>query len=485
MKLFSLTLVFFFLFSAHTAAISQEDAQKDFQVMNAIFTQAHAVAFRQIPKGDPPKLFGELTEVSTREFIKRILKYYKGLKVDHTGLGFAPELVEQLTLKQAIFPFPLKFFSGRAYFDCETAEIPFGSELLSVSGQTIEQLLNRIEDFAKVRVSPKTWDDYRLTENFSFMLYLLLGPPGEWAITIKVPGETAARKLRFDTVLLAKVQSIARRSAQARQYNQPLYTMLNPQLKVAYLAINTFMPTDGVLDSIESWNNYLNAFNQEAINHKAENLVIDLRQNRGGVMIFSAVAAQWFLSARLADESHSSTRARMLPYRELIASINAQPATPAQLKMVEDHLQATYSQSQSEGHFPLQKKDARYLKLEPVPVAHKYKRIFVLTGPATYSAAVNFARSVKLAGTNVTVVGSETGSAGDGHTADFLVSYKLPRTRLLIEVPLVKVDFLPTVPGQASERGLIPDVAASSTIEDFLSGKDTELAAVGAIILKP
>jgi hypothetical protein len=98
----------------------------------------------------------------------------------------------------------------------------------------------------------------------------------------------------------------------------------------------------------------------------------------------------------------------------------------------------------------------RGFELTPVQQAHAFKKVYILTGPATYSAAVNFARLVRLGNSNAVIVGEETGSPGDGHSAEILLTYKLPASGLLFEIPLVRVAFAPVVAGQKPARGLCP-----------------------------
>lgn len=83
-------------------------ATADFKTMHTIFAQAHASAFKQVPAGESPDLFKDSGTVSIRDFVIRALRYYRDLKVDHTGLGFSPELINELGLRNALFPFPLK-----------------------------------------------------------------------------------------------------------------------------------------------------------------------------------------------------------------------------------------------------------------------------------------------------------------------------------------------------------------------------------------
>ncbi|GAB4423853.1 MAG: hypothetical protein OHK0011_04010 [Turneriella sp.] len=463
--------------------LATESARQDFRIMQSIFSQAHATAFAQIPKPPLPDLFAGKKNVSIRDFVTRVLGYYRGIQVDHTGLGFSPELIESLALKTALFPFPLKFFQGRAYFDCAYKEISFGAELLKINGQPLPELFKRFHAFTSIITEQGKSDDYRLGESFSFLYYMAEGPRSRWQLTLS-DGATQ-REVVIDTADGSGNAFVERKSMAQPNYAQPVYIMFNPQLKAAYLALNTFMPSGKNLDSIESWNNMLYAFHREAAQRKVENLVIDLRVNRGGVMLFSAAAASWFVERRIEDKSRSRARSRILPYREYIHAVNSMAASEQILLDTEKHLQTAFGEKMIDGYFETRRSEARYLTLTPVEQAHRFRRIYLLVSRATYSAAVNFARLVKLGNANAILVGEETGSPGDGHSAEILVTYKLPHSGLLFEIPLVQVQFNPLVPRQEKGRGLMPDTVRAETPADFLLGRDAQLEAVSEMMQRP
>lgn len=496
LRLLALFLPLLFLHAAPSrrAGITVREAQADFKIMHKLFAEAHATAFRQIPPGPAPELFKGDRPVQIRDFITQILTYYRGIHVDHTGLGFSPDLIAELDIKRAFFPYPLRFFrvelqpgvSGvRAFFDCETAEIPFASELLTIGGKSLATVLAELAAVAGMKNGQGEWDEFRLQENFAFVFYLRYGPQAAWTMEFRPPGEAALRTLSYRVAEIRNLQPILRRGANHPQLTQPLFTMFNPSVKGAYLAINTFMPAAGQLDSVDSWNNHLNLFHQEARLKKSEYLVIDLRLNRGGVMLFSAAAATWFIDRPLKDTSRSKAHTRVLPYKELVHALSGAPANETMLGEVENHLRTGFADKIVDGYFPTRNPEARHLELTPINVAHQFKKIYILTGPATYSAAVNFARLVKLGNKNTVLVGEETGSAGDGHSAEILVNYKLPGSGLLFEIPLMRVEFSPVVPGQKPERGLLPDIVVRDTIADFVASRDTVLEAASRAMVKP
>ncbi|MFZ5630577.1 MAG: S41 family peptidase [Spirochaetota bacterium] len=466
-----------------SGTLEADSARQDFRIMQSIFSQAHATAFAQIPKPPLPDLFAGRKNVSIRDFVTRVLGYYRGIQVDHTGLGFSPQLIESLGLKTALFPFPLKFFQGRAYFDCAYKEIPFGAELIKINGQSLAEIFKRFNTFTSVLNERGQGDDYRLGESFSFLYYMVEGPRSQWQLTLT--DGAATREVLVDTGDGGGSAFVPRKSLEQPNYAQPVYIMFNPQLKAAYLALNSFMPSGKDLDSIESWNNMLYAFHREAAQRKVENLVIDLRVNRGGVMLFSAAAASWFVERRIDDKSRSRARSRVLPYREHVQAVNSMAVSEQILLDTEKHLQSAFSDKLVDGYFETRRSEARYLTLTPVEQAHRFRRIYILVSRATYSAAVNFARLVKLGNANTVLVGEETGSPGDGHSAEILITYKLPNSGLLFEIPLVQVQFSPLVPKQEKGRGLLPDVVSAETPADFLSSRDAQLEAVSTMMQKP
>ncbi|HRP68301.1 MAG TPA: hypothetical protein PLY93_02095, partial [Turneriella sp.] len=137
-----------------------------------------------------------------------------------------------------------------------------------------------------------------------------------------------------------------------------------------------------------------------------------------------------------------------------------------------------FGDTMTDGYFETRNPLARHVKLVPLENVYRFQKIYVLIGPQTYSAAVYFVRLLKLANSNVTLVGGETGSPGDGHSAETLITYRLPESGILFDVPLARVEFAPLVPGQLPGKGLMPDKAIVPTLADFRAGRDTELEAV-------
>ena len=78
-------------------------------------------------------------------------------------------------------------------------------------------------------------------------------------------------------------------------------------------------------------------------------------------------------------------------------------------------------------------------------------------------------------------IGEECGAGYYGNTSGIMPTLTLPHTGLRIRIPMIR--YVMAVSGyKYPDRGIIPDYPFSRSIEDLLSGKDTELEFVLEII---
>ncbi len=77
-----------------------------------------------------------------------------------------------------------------------------------------------------------------------------------------------------------------------------------------------------------------------------------------------------------------------------------------------------------------------------------------------------------------TIIGSETGGYRKGTNGGQLFFLWLPHSKIEIDIPLI--GYYPLT--EQSDRGLLPDILVTPTLEDLLSKKDKELEKALAII---
>ncbi|MHC5354173.1 S41 family peptidase [Myroides sp. LJL115] len=101
--------------------------------------------------------------------------------------------------------------------------------------------------------------------------------------------------------------------------------------------------------------------------------------------------------------------------------------------------------------------------------------IYLLISPAVASAASLFAAMLSSEPSTITIGEESMGSyyGQNGHTS---LDYKLPYSKIItsFSVDNITHDVLPRSI-QIKDRGIMPDIEVHSTLEDFLSHKDTPL----------
>jgi len=102
--------------------------------------------------------------------------------------------------------------------------------------------------------------------------------------------------------------------------------------------------------------------------------------------------------------------------------------------------------------------------------------VFLLTSHKTFSAGVVFASAFQYNKMG-TVVGQETGGRLD-FLSDPLV-LELPNSKLRAKIPVATL----VLPGEDSDRGVIPDVKVEYTPEDYVNERDKDLEAIKELII--
>ena len=106
---------------------------------------------------------------------------------------------------------------------------------------------------------------------------------------------------------------------------------------------------------------------------------------------------------------------------------------------------------------------------------HFNGNVYILIDGWTFSAASEFCALVHYnAHDKVTFIGEEMGGAYYGNNSGDWIKLILPKTQIQVSIParyyLLSVSDYPD-----PDRGIIPDISVSPTIEDILDNKDTQL----------
>ncbi len=263
-------------------------------------------------------------------------------------------------------------------------------------------------------------------------------------------------------------ERLAQRNAKAEPDGEkPVFEYRHLDAKTAYLR----MPNWALYDSKWDWKKFLNETIDDLIAKQTPNLIVDIRENEGGMDVGDVLA-----SRLISSEIRRTEIKRLVRYRQI----------PAELKPYLDTWDRSFDNwgkdatDLKDGFYRLTRYDdesgANLIK----PAGKRYTgKTFVLIGAVNSSATFQFAQLVK---TNklATLVGQPTGGSQRGINGGAFYFLKLPNSRIELDLPLIGQ--FPTSP--MPDAGITPDIYVRQTAKDIADGRDAEIETVRKVIAR-
>ena len=364
------------------------------------------------------------TEIEFYRTLKLVLSY---IQDGHLGCSAPDALLQQIDEQEKHFPLSLYFSGQKAYVDCSNlSAFPPGTEITRINGSDIpdlrEELFKYIVSDGKINTKK-----YRiLNRSFWFYYSLVYGHHQEHEVTYK----NSKGELVTTTVPAAQVKDMACNSLVPETADGPAELEFLPG-NIALLTIRTFAE-----DALQNADIDFAAFldrSFKAINaKKISSLIIDLRGNGGGRDAYGAL-----LYAYLSDKPFR--------YYEQLETVS---------KIFDE-------------------KEHPNLALQLPKEDHFDGKVIVLIDGLSFSATSEFCTVVKN-NDRAVFVGEETGGTYCGNTSGEFIRTELPYSRFTVFIPTTKYTMV-TTDKTNTERGIIPDLTITTSIEDLLRKKDVPL----------
>lgn len=211
------------------------------------------------------------------------------------------------------------------------------------------------------------------------------------------------------------------------------------------------------------------------------NLIIDIRGNPGGKLndlhkLQGYIAAEDSF-ATLSPKAKTNTKWKMPLWTLKSVPIWLYPIG-APIVAVDGIVFYTRTKSNGDGTYTYK---MRQSKIKPKEEDNYKGNIYLITDGGTFSAAAILAANFK-SDKRGTIIGSETGGAYNGTVAGKLPMLKLRRTHLTFRVGTINI--LPYQPIGEHGRGVLPDVAVTTTKDDILNDYDREIEYIKSLIYK-
>lgn len=366
------------------------------------------------------------------------------------------------------FPFSLKIIDRRFYV-LKTAQansaIPVGSEIISINGRSVEEILNILlptipSDGYIQTFNIRHLEDYSMTEEDSFFdlhYPIFVEDTDTYRIEFIDPADKSTKKIATVTGLDFKTY---KNFFYSRNKLVAPLAFKYLEKNVAYLRISSFLrwhrnrfkqDFDALYDSV---------FRELKVRH-TKNLILDLRNNEGGDGTGEKLL------------SYLMTK----PYKLYASAELKFTGYPAVVDYLEDRKEDLFFPDSlvDRTNTGLYRFKKAYMPLpggEQQPDSNHYKgNLYVLINGASGSMASVVASFLKGNGRGV-FIGEESGGTMEGATAFYGATLLLPNSKIRVHFGLLKTT---RAVAFTKGRGVEPDFYVTPKIDDILKGTDTEL----------
>ncbi len=466
--------------STYTPAqkFSSGQLQSDFSLLQKILAANHPSLYWYTPKDSVDYYFNtaqaslkdSLTEL---QFKNRIAWAISKIRCGHTVVRNSKRYTKYFEHKRLpLFPLSLKVWQDSAVvvtnFSPRDSIIKRGTIITGINNVAITKVIDSICQLVNADGNANILKYQLISFNFPAYYRNTFGLDSQYVISY-VDSTLQEKQIIVknydpikDTIKRRLTQPVAINKKQFRDYKawSDRNMFIDTALSAAILSVNTF--SEGKLKRF-----FRRSF-REMETRNIKNLVLDLRQNSGGNILYSTQLCRYIVDKpfRVADTVAATTRS--FPYKKFI-----RPWFVYWLSM--RLMGRQYSDRRI--HF-------RYFEkhnFKPKKQHHFNGNVYLVTGGYTFSAAALVTGTLKKQ-QNVTVVGEETGGGAYGNSAMHLPTIILPNTGIRVTLPLYRLVLDAKHPKDG--RGIFPDIEVRPSSFDIRRGADPKLEKVRELIIK-
>jgi hypothetical protein len=466
-KIFLLAMLLFCRLSGwsqtDTTTYQQFSAAQLQQDLDSLYLQLqwnHPSLFAYYKKGDADAAFSQVKKAIDRpmnriEFIRLLSPFIALFRDGHTSVDVdfeSKELEQYATGGGRFFPLGTVVIKGRLYAgrtDLAGTNIRNGDEIIALNGVKAATVVERLKQMWSADGEPNAIATAQRL--FSYSLWIMYG----WGsfVTVEYLQDGVAKK--------EVLQGLGKENFQKLMFNSgsPVRQLhLYPTYSLAVVEINTY-------GNVEKTNTFIDSCFAVIKEKGVKHVALDLRKNGGG----NSFIGDYFIA-------HLSRK----PYNTV--SSKTWHLSPMVRQLKEDHwMKRSIEKSRStytpQGNFLVSPQftaqQGAALKDSSLFVDASF---YLFTSPRTYSSAHMTAMAVKC-GSLGTIIGQPTGERLN--LTGEILSYPAPNSGIKIVIPIASYT---TACGTGQQVGVQPDHLVETTIDDFRTGRDPELAFLQKLI---
>lgn len=461
----ALTQVSFGQDTVNKNLIDQALLQEDYNFLLKTLEETHPNLYAYIPKEEFVRKTDEFRASINKtmlksDFHKILLQTIALIKQGHTMVFGDGGYREFLKSGGLAFPFKINYNYGHIYVDknySDEKEFIKGTEIIAINRITVNHLIDEFTPYLRVR--PNGYIGSTLSYNWGGFLWLLYGFSDQFTISYILPNEHRIQTKIIDGVTAEQMKSKTK-SSEKKDFD----FKLEPTRKTALLELNTFHLDFDRYDSL-----LVHVFT-EIQKNEIENLIIDVRANKGGngnlvsTLVNYLTDKPYITSAGSQVKTSEATKLCYTTHPVLVNAIEqarkAEGDKPEFLKLVDCFMEAELGTVTT---FPKEINTPEENQL-------RFKgQLFLLTSKDTYSAGTLFSAIIK--DNNIgDIVGEETSDNPTMYAC--IMIFELPNTKINIQN---SAQYSLRPGGFDDQRGVLPDFNVEPTYWDYINGYDKVL----------
>lgn len=466
--------------SLRTRVLSRQEMQDDFRYLRKALEETHPGLYRyntrEHMQQEMDSLYGLLkADMKFYDYYRLLAGLIADIRCAHTNI--LPAKMGSLSTTCKTFPYAVLYFGNEVRIllngSTDTVIKP-GYELLAINGRPIDKINEVIFRHLWSDGYVETWKRRALADAyFSFFYYLFVEQPDHFSFTCKNEKGEIIKMEAPATVFSTLNSNLLRNPVNAavlRAYlprnkldrKKGWRVEIYKERDAAVLTIRGFGKGKTGDEAALMMRKFMDATMTTVKKSKVGNLIIDLRDNRGGwdnqgeVLYTYLIDTPTYYYRRFHSVTDSSSFLQF-------SSISKEEMANIKKELIPE----------KDGTFTVKEEyNSTLLKQYPTKNRFRGKIYFLMNGASgsTTSEFLAVARSNQL---GVFIGEESTGNYTGGNGGEF-ITMNLPRTGIQVVIPLLYYDNAVRPPAQVG-RGTMPDYTVPYNVKDVLSGTDTQL----------
>jgi len=457
-----LLLTTFVKVGASQETLSVPQLQADFDLFCQALEEAHPGLYRYNSKKDFDYLLREVSqkidhEMTQQEFYQLLAPVVGQIKCGHTKFHPDNNWASNFYFNvEKVFPWRLHFDGDKAYVlgdYIHSGDVPKSVEIVSIQGKPVSEIIHEMLPFFFSDANNITFKYLELDHYFSAYYANLFDGPERFSVVYKTAA--GVKKQNIAPVSHSVIEEYEKEQEELNT-NIPPYSLEFVSDKTALLTIRSFWEeADGL-----SFEKFLKTSFQTIREKQVENLIIDLRNNEGGIDKRGALLMSYLTN----KEFGYYDRLEMTTNKKFSFAEYAQlPGFYGILRhLISKEKDGTYRWNHSKN-----------LKIQKPQKSHFDGKVYVLINGASFSVTAEFAAVAHYL-KRATFIGEETGGGYCGNNSGAFAIVTLPNSKLNIGIPLMAY-YLKVNDYPYPDHGVIPDYEVKPSVSDLLSGSDPVL----------